>query len=113
MLTIDALRQYGADVDEGLGRCMGKEDFYIKLVNMAINDNSISRLEEALKSGDLDTAFDVAHSLKGVLGNLALTPLCTPVTELTELLRHKEDADYEKYMDIIREEYNRLVALAS
>ena len=32
MLTLDALRAYGADVDDGLRRCMNMEAFYLKLL---------------------------------------------------------------------------------
>ena len=32
MITIDSLREYGANVEEGLARCMGKEEFYLMLV---------------------------------------------------------------------------------
>lgn len=31
MLTIEKLREYGANVDDGLTRCMGKEDFFFFL----------------------------------------------------------------------------------
>ena len=38
MITIDSLREYGANEDEGLARCMGKEDFYLMLVTKAAED---------------------------------------------------------------------------
>ena len=39
MVTIDALRQMGADVDDGLARCMNMESFYLDLVNMCYRDS--------------------------------------------------------------------------
>ena len=39
-------------------------------------------------------AFEAAHSLKGVLGNLSLTPLYDKVCKMTELLRAEEKTDY-------------------
>ena len=36
MLTIDYLREFGADVQDGLNRCMNEEDFYLELVNLAL-----------------------------------------------------------------------------
>jgi hypothetical protein len=39
MLTIDKLREFGADVDEGLSRCMKMEDFYIGLVKKAVAES--------------------------------------------------------------------------
>ena len=34
MITIDGLKKLEVNTDEGLSRCMGSEQFYIKLVNM-------------------------------------------------------------------------------
>ena len=39
MLTIDNLKSLGANTDEGLARCLGKEDFYLRMVSMALADN--------------------------------------------------------------------------
>ncbi|MBQ9032417.1 MAG: Hpt domain-containing protein [Parasporobacterium sp.] len=112
MLTIDALREYGANVEEGLSRCLGKEDFYLKLVNMALRDAGFDKLKAAVEANDKEAAFEAAHALKGVLGNLALTPIFTPASEMTELLRAKEDADYDSYLKKILEERDRLAGLA-
>ena len=94
MLTIDALRAYGADVDDGLRRCMNNEGFYLKLVEKAAADPSFDRLKEAVASGDLEKGFEAAHALKGVTANMALTPILTPVQQITELLRNRTQADY-------------------
>lgn len=112
MLTIDALREYGANVEDGLSRCLGKEDFYLKLVNMAIKDPGFENLKSAVEVGNLDAAFDAAHALKGVLGNLALTPLFTPASEMTELLRARTQMDYSSYVETILAERDKLTALA-
>ena len=113
MLTIEALKNYGANVEEGLSRCLGKEDFYLKLVNMALEDGSFERLKDAVRNGDIDTAFEAAHSLKGVLGNLALTPIYDPAVEITELLRAKTDMDYEPLVQKILDARDTLNALNS
>ena len=94
MLTIDALREYGANVDEGLVRCMNNADFYIRLVKMSLGDAGFDNLKKAVEAGDLDAAFEAAHALKGVLGNLALTPMYEPVSRVTELLRRRTETDY-------------------
>lgn len=60
---------------------------------------------------DLDAAFDAAHSLKGVLGNLALAPVYEPVYEITELLRERKDIDYSEYLKTISERRSELSAL--
>ncbi len=32
MMTIESLKEYGANVEEGLGRCMGNDALYLRLV---------------------------------------------------------------------------------
>jgi HPt (histidine-containing phosphotransfer) domain-containing protein len=94
MLTIEKLREYGADVDEGLARCMNMEAFYIGLVGKALADNRLPLLEQQIGEGNLDAAFETAHALKGMYANLSLTPLTKPVSEITELLRSRTKTDY-------------------
>ena len=91
MLTVDALRAWGANVDEGLGRCFNKEDFYLKLVGMELMDQNFGRLDAAIAAGDARAAFEAAHGLKGAVGNLALTPLYTPISAITEQLRGQSE----------------------
>ena len=111
MLTIDALRDYGADVEQGLQRCMNNEAFYLRLVGMAVGDASFDKLRAAVDAGDLAAAFEAAHALKGVLGNLALTPAYELTSEITELLRARESADYPALTEAILREQEKLKAL--
>ena len=94
MLTVEALRAWGADTEDGMRRCMNNEAFYLRLVDKAARDPSCDRLKEAVEAKDLDRAFELAHALKGVTANLSLTPLHKPVEEMTELLRSRTDTDY-------------------
>ena len=111
MLTIGGLRDFGADVDEGLSRCMNNEAFYLRLVPMAVNDAGFEKLAAAVESGDLDAAFEAAHALKGVLGNLSLTPLYEPVSGMTELLRARREEDYAGLLAPILEKRALLQAM--
>ena len=87
MLTLDSLRAWGADVDDGMKRCMNNEAFYLRLIVKAMQETSCDDLKQAVENGDLTRGFEIAHALKGVTGNLALTPIDKPVREITELLR--------------------------
>ena len=99
MLTIDKLRESGADVDSGLARCMGMEAFYLSLVEKSLQDKNFEVLKESIAAKDYDTAFEAAHALKGVLGNLSLEPMYTKMCEITELLRARTDMDYGPLLD--------------
>ena len=110
MLTLDKLKEFGADTSEGLARCMNNEDFYLKMVGMGIGDERFETIKDVLEKKDWDAAFEMAHALKGVLGNLALTPIYTPMSEMTELLRAKvADADYMSYYKQVKEQRDRLL----
>lgn len=111
MITIDSLREYGANVDEGLARCLNKEDFYIKMVNMGLADERFDKLADILAAKDLDAAFEACHALKGVIGNLALTPLCEPIDKMTELLRARTDTDYSELCAEIRAQRDKILSM--
>ncbi len=113
MLTIEKLKELGANTDEGLTRCMNNEQFYFRLIGKAMSDNSFEKLKTAVETGDLDTAFELAHALKGVTGNLALTQLYNPISEMTELLRDRTQTDYSAYLDTIIDRKEALVLLCN
>jgi len=110
MLTIEKLRAWGANVDEAMARCLNNEAFYLRLADKALQDPNFDRLKEAVAAGDLDRAFEAAHALKGVLANLALTPILDPVLEITELLRSRTQTDYAPLLARIDEQKARLLA---
>ena len=110
-MTIDKLREYGADVEDGLARCMNNEEFYLRMINLGLSDERFEALGVALRESDKDKAFEMAHALKGVVGNLALTPIYQPISELTELLRHKEEGDYHGLYSKMMEERERLLSM--
>lgn len=112
MLTLNNLRAFGADVDDGMNRCMNNEELFLRLVNMAAEEPNYTILKESLAEGDLKTAFEAAHSLKGFLGNLGLTPLYDAAVELTELLRNPiGDVDYDLPLAKLTKLYDEFTAM--
>ena len=110
MLTIEKLRAWGANVDEAMERCLNNEAFYLRLVDKALEDPSFDRLKDAVGTGDLDKGFEAAHALKGVLANLALTPILVPVQKITELLRSRTQTDYAPLLAAVDREKERLLS---
>ena len=89
-MTLDALREFGANTAERMERCLNDESFYLEMVAMTLSDGSFEKLQDAMDAGDARATFAAAHSLKGSVGNVALTPIYEPVCALTELLRGKD-----------------------
>ena len=111
MITMEKLKDFGANVEEGLERCMGREDFYLSLVKKAAQDQRLPLLEEQLAAKDLTAAFETAHALKGIFANLALEPLTKPVSEMTELLRAGTDTDYSGLLGETKAQFEKLNGL--
>ena len=86
-MTLESLRTYGANTEEGLARCLNNEAFYLRMVNLALADKNFDELKRAMDAGETRAAFEAAHALKGSIGNVALTPIYQPACALTELLR--------------------------
>ena len=108
MLTLDVLKEFGANVAEGLERCMDDDEFYLELIPDALDESYYKSIEEAAGLKDFKQGFEVAHSLKGILANLALTPILEPVSEITELFRAGSDVDYSKLIEKMWEQRNKL-----
>lgn len=111
MLTVENLRNFGANVTEGLQRCMNNEQLYLTLVNRFLDQNTFPDLKAAILAHDLEKAFHIAHSLKGVIGNLSLSPLYDVIYQMTELLRNRTETDYSNYIQRYELSYSMLAAL--
>ena len=57
MITMEVLKAFGADTSEGLDRCLGNEEFYLKMVDMGIKDDKFDALGKALDAGNLDLSL--------------------------------------------------------
>ena len=111
MITISELNKLGINTDEGVARCMGSEEFYIKLVKMVPDEKGFDSLKAAVDAGDMNAAFEAAHALKGVLGNLSLTNMYEKSSEITELLRAKTEIDYTPLVNQLLSMRDELAAL--
>ena len=91
---IEALRRVnGLDVTTGLRLARGREKLYISLLKKYVDAQRdfARRIEAALVERDWETAVRLAHTLKGVSGQIgALT--VRPMAELIELALQQRDA---------------------
>lgn len=113
MLTVEDLKSYGANVDEGIARCAGKEELYLRLVQKVLDDEGFDTLAETILERDYDKAFDIVHRLKGAVSNLSLTPMTIPIERLTESLRAREERDYSQDVKALREAKRQLEQLVN
>ena len=96
---IKRMEEQGIDVKGALGRMMGNEKLFVRIMKKFPNDASFGNLKAALEQKDYESAFEQAHALKGVSGNLGLRPLMEADIVVLEKLRHRETAGLEEDME--------------
>lgn len=88
-----------------------------RFVGKFLDDKSFDTLCQQMEAGDRALAFQAAHTLKGVCGNLSFTRLFDSASRLTEVLRSETDEipaaaaglmeevrrDYQSTLDAIQE----------
>ncbi|KAA3654441.1 MAG: PAS domain S-box protein, partial [Proteobacteria bacterium] len=79
--------QPGIDVARGLALLRGNQDTYLKLLHLFVREHQddMSRLAQCMANDDRATACAIAHTLKGVAGNVGATAIATAATELNTL----------------------------
>ncbi len=89
MSLIDELEGMGAiNSKDALARLMNKTALYEKVLKKLPKE--LKRADEflpSLASGDENKAFEIAHTLKGVAGNLSVTPLYKTYSDISDKLR--------------------------
>lgn len=99
---IEKLRAYGADIEGALERFMGDEELYDSCIKLLLEEEAFDQLDRAIKEKYYKSAFEAAHTLKGVLGNLGLTPIFNSTSDIVELLRLNDveniDEEYKKWL---------------
>ena len=101
---LDRLTARGCDVPGAMERMGEDVDFYRELLDQFLSDDLFEKLGDALSRDDRQAAFQTAHTLKGVLGNLGLTPLYGEICSIVEPLRNQS-------VDQVGEHYARLMQL--
>ena len=109
---MDQLRLWGCDMDGALERVADDRELLISCMEMFREDPGFAALEEALNNKDYSTAFDAAHTLKGVAANLGLTPLYQAAGTLVEPLRRGQYAQLEQLYQgfvIVRDQFFSII----
>lgn len=93
MSMITELKDLGANTEEALGRFLNNEALYERMLKKLPDSMKSGQVMEAIESGNIDGAIETAHTMKGVLGNLSITPLYEAYTKIVALLREGNPAE--------------------
>ncbi|WP_176451950.1 response regulator [Rhodoferax sp. TH121] len=82
----------GLDTQLGLRRVMGKEVLYMSLLRkfVAGNQDGLELIADALEVGDTASAERMAHTLKGLAGNIGATELQAAMAQVERALHDQE-----------------------
>jgi histidine phosphotransfer protein HptB len=83
---IQKLAEAGIDYKLGLERFGGNATLFEEFLWRFLEDDRLEQLMKTMNAGDIENASSIAHSLKGVVGNLSMTKYYEVVSRLEELL---------------------------
>ena len=89
----------GGDYDRALQMLMN-DAFITKLLKKFAEGSYYDELRKAREDNDVPHTFAITHTLKGVAGNLSLSPIYEKASAICEATRNKKDGvDVSKEMD--------------
>ena len=92
------------DYNDALSRMMN-DVLIVKVINKFMNGNAVNDLISLYENKDYRAVFSAAHTLKGVAGNLSLTPLFEIACVITEATRNNDDVNLDKEIAELKEIY--------
>ena len=98
------LKESECDVEGALARFLDDEDLYVQFYGELLKDEAFNNLGVAIEESRFYEAFEFAHTLKGIIGNMGLTPMFNVVCDIVEPLRINTD-------DGVKENYEKLLTL--
>ena len=101
---LEQFRLAGGDVEGVMERFMDDEELLRDCLAQFVTEDDFERLKEAVLGQDYQKAFEYAHALKGVVGNLGLTTIYAPLTILVEALRGKVYTNVEEDLATVLEQ---------
>ncbi len=110
MTLQECYEKMGANYDE-VKRHLRKDELIQKILLLFLKDPSFDSLKSAMESGDRETAFRAAHTLKGVSLNLGLSSLQESSSALSEALRNDPPAENSQALyEALIPDYERVVS---
>lgn len=110
MSLLTELQAFDVDVQDGLKRFVNNAALYEKMLKKFPAAAEDLPVLTHFESGNLETALANAHTLKGMTGNLSLSPLYKAYTDIVALLRADNPEEAKKLLISIIPAQEELVA---
>lgn len=111
-MTDENYREIGLDLASARQRFLGNRELFEKFLFRFPEDQNFVKIMEAVEAGQMEDAFNAAHTLKGVCGNLSLSKLYEKVSEITERLRAEQMPEDEE-LQALEEVYQETLELVA
>ena len=98
---IEKLKALGVNTDEGIKRFMGNTALYERMMAKLPANVRAQNVMKHFEDGDMQAALESTHTLKGVTGNLSVTPLYNAYTEAVRLLREDKPEEARAIVESI------------
>ena len=110
MDLLTELNALGVNTQEAVQRLNNNSAFYIKMLGKFPGELENHEVMSYIESGDLEKAVTNAHTLKGLTGNLSLTPLYKAYTDIVAFLRANDPENAKKLLTDILPVQSDIVA---
>lgn len=107
----EALKSADVDVDGAIERFSNKEERYLKYLRLFYEDTNFNDLIDDLGGGNIHSAFEHCHTLKGLAGNLGFSRIFPKVYDACEILRSGSDEGVIKLLDEVTDNYNEIITI--
>ena len=102
------LCEAGISVEEALERFMGNEMLLERFLKKFAEDTNYEKLLQAMEEQDQTKAFESAHTLKGVCGNLSMKELYRLLEQQVDLLRNGDLTGAQELMPALTQAYEKI-----
>ena len=103
------VKQFYLDINgnyQGALSIMMNDMLIERMIRKFMGDNSCKQIVSCYQEGKLHDVFVLSHTLKGVAGNLSLTPLYEISCVITEATRNNDQADIAKEIKQLEDIYS-------
>jgi len=102
----------GIDTNAGLQRMAGDQERYQKLLLrfLANHADSVEKIENALDAGDMESAITLAHTLRGVAGNISALQVQEDVQILEAAIKDSQEKLIDQRLSAVKESLQEVLA---
>lgn len=101
MGLFENLKDLDVNIEEGLDRFMGNASLYKRMIGKFVTMMESTSIQSDFDSKNYTQIMEKAHSIKGVAGNLSISPLYKAYSDIVTLLRNNQPEKAKEVFDEI------------